>query len=101
MLEFMAQETPPRLGTTSYTLLGFNIDGSSLGNPGIAGAGGVLRNHNGNWLADFNRHIGLATNNMVEFWGLRDGLNMAPQLNYSHVIIETHIQVMLDLLNAN
>ena len=30
-----------------------NIDGSALGNPGITGAGGILRDHLGQWILGF------------------------------------------------
>ena len=30
-----------------------NTDGNALGNPGIAGAGGILRDHLGQWISWF------------------------------------------------
>jgi hypothetical protein len=38
-----------------------NTDGSSLGNPGLAGGGGVIRNHAGEWVGGFSRAIGVTT----------------------------------------
>ena len=54
-----------------------NTDGSALGNPGLAGAGGVLRDHWGKWVSGFFLHIGLATNNLAELATVRRGLEMA------------------------
>ena len=48
-----------------------NIDGSALDNLGIAGAGGILRNHLGQWISGFSLHVGLATNNMAELSATR------------------------------
>ena len=54
---------PPPPATPYITL---NIDGSALSNPGIAGAGGILRDHLGHWIAGFSLHLGIATNNTTE-----------------------------------
>lgn len=35
-------------------------DGSSLGNPGVAGGGGLIRDENGNWVVGLARRIGIA-----------------------------------------
>lgn len=51
-----------------------NIDGLSLGNPGIAGGGGVIRDWSGRWVVGFSRKIGIVTNLLVDFWAIRDGL---------------------------
>ena len=32
-----------------------NTDGSSLGNPGCAGGGGIIRNADGEWVTGYNR----------------------------------------------
>ena len=55
---------PPPPPSTPYITL--NTDGSALSNPGIAGAGGILRDHLGHWIAGFSLHLGIATNNTVE-----------------------------------
>ena len=54
-----------------------NTDGSGLGNPGIAGAGGIFQDHLGQWISGFSLHVGLATNNMAELVAVRQGLAMA------------------------
>ena len=42
------------------------MDGSALGNPSLAGAGAVLRDHWGRRILGFSLHVGLATNNLAE-----------------------------------
>ncbi|KAK0601291.1 hypothetical protein LWI29_022842 [Acer saccharum] len=44
---------PPSIG-----VLKFNVDGSSCGNPGSSGIGGILRNSNGDILCLFSSFIG-------------------------------------------
>ena len=51
--------------------LKLNTDGSALGNPGLAGAGGVLRDHWGRWISGFSLHVGLATNGALKWPGTR------------------------------
>ena len=66
-----------RWHTPLYLFLKLNTDGSALGNPGLAGAGGVLRDHWGQWISGFSLHVGLAINNMAELAAVRQGLEMA------------------------
>ena len=54
-----------------------NTDCSTIGNPGLAGVGGILRNHMGNWLAGFSLHLGIASNNTAELAVVRQGLALA------------------------
>lgn len=51
-----------------------NINGLSLGNPRIAGGGGVIWDWSGRWVVGFSRKIGIATNLLADFWAIRDGL---------------------------
>ncbi|XP_042952286.1 uncharacterized protein LOC122289378 [Carya illinoinensis] len=47
-----------------------NIDGSSLGNPGPAGAGGVIRDASGHMCAAFSVSLGQDSNNYAELKSL-------------------------------
>ena len=38
-----------------------STDGSPIGNPGKAGAGTIIRDHNGSWVIGSYRHISKAT----------------------------------------
>ena len=53
--------------------LKLNSDGSALNNPGKVGGGGLLRDHEGNWVKGYVRGIGYTNSFMAELWALRDG----------------------------
>ena len=65
-----------------------NTDGTSLGNLGAAGAGGLIRNCFGGWVKGFLRSVGFATSTTAEFWALRDGLILASQLGIQDIEVE-------------
>lgn len=46
-----------------------NTDGASRGNPGLATAGGALRNETGEWLGGFALNIGYCSAPLAELWG--------------------------------
>ncbi|KAL0345186.1 UNVERIFIED_CONTAM: hypothetical protein Sradi_4349900 [Sesamum radiatum] len=75
-----------------------NIDGSSLGNPGKSGYGGIIRDEAGNIIVAFSGYIGNATNNVAECWALRNGLDVARKYNCRNIIIETDSKTLLHLL---
>ena len=58
-----------------------NTDGASLGNPGRARGGGIIRDSSRNWVKSFSRSIARETSMIAEFWALRDGLILASQLD--------------------
>lgn len=75
-----------------------NTDGSALGNPGKAGAGGLIRNDEGEWVKGFTRSIGLASPIMAELWGLRDGLVLAYDLHISNLVINVDCKALIYLI---
>ena len=56
------------------------FDGASKINPGIAGAGGVILDHNGNKQTEFAQGLGRATNNGAEWYALIKGLELAREM---------------------
>lgn len=62
-----------------------NTDGSSLGNPGLVGGGGVIRDEIGNWVAGFSRRIGVTSSFEAELWALRDGLTICVDKNFQAI----------------
>ena len=76
-----------------------NTDGASLGNPGKAGGGGLIRNSQGNWIKGFFRSIGFTTSVMAELWALRDGLYLAIQLGINFLEVELDAKVIVKMLN--
>jgi hypothetical protein len=76
-----------------------NVDGTrSL--HGSIGAGGVIRDHNGEWRHGFMRNVGTGEVLQAEAWGLFSGLQMAKDLGLSHVVVETDSAVLVNLLNS-
>lgn len=61
--------------------LTLNIDGGSRGNPGIAGAGVVIRSDEGELLHEGAYYLGEQTNNSAEYHALLRGLQRAQRLN--------------------
>lgn len=64
-----------------------NIDGASLGNPGKAGAGVVIRNGQGEILEKFGRYLGQTTNNVAEYKSLILALEKALFYHAERVVI--------------
>lgn len=64
-----------------------NVDGTrSLS--GLIGAGGVIRDCHGNWCHDFMRNIGTGEVLLAEAWGLVTGLQLAKEINITHLMVE-------------
>ena len=75
-----------------------NTDESSLGNLGLAGGGGLLRNTNREWMKGFARAIGVTTSITAELWALPVGIRLCIALKIPAVIIELDAKVVVDLL---
>ena len=56
------------------------FDGASIGNPGIAGAGGVIFDHKGSKQQEYASGIGRATNNGTKWYALIKGLELAREM---------------------
>ncbi|CAL1392167.1 unnamed protein product [Linum trigynum] len=76
-----------------------NIDGASAGNPGTAGAGGVIRDEQGRWIAGFVAKIGEATAVLAELWAFYHGLDLAWRIGCDSLVIETDSQLAIQLIN--
>ena len=78
-----------------------NSDGSSLGNSGKAGGGGLIRNDRGEWLKGYARNVGYSTSVAVELWALHDGLRLCIALKLLAMIIELDAKLIVDLLQKS
>jgi ribonuclease HI len=67
----------------------FNVDGSPRGNPGEAGARGILRNDTGGWCMGFSCYLGPQSNMFAELWAIRQGLLIAWDKGFRSLIVET------------
>ena len=76
-----------------------NFDGSSLGNSGRAGGGGLIRDSNGLWVRGYARAIGTTSSVAVELWALRDGIRLCISLNLLVVKFEFDAKLVVDLLS--
>ena len=76
-----------------------NTNCSLLGNPGMSGGGGILRNNAGLWVHAFSRHIRIATSFLAELWALRDGLIMCQNLQINALEIELDAKIIANLMN--
>ena len=58
-----------------------------------------IRDSAGNWIRGFARYIGYTTS-IIEFWALRDGLQLAIQLGVQNLEVELDAKVIVDLINS-
>lgn len=69
---------------TSETITIFS-DGGSRGNPGPSAAGFVILNKRQEVIAEGGEYLGITTNNLAEYHGVRIGLEQAEGLGYKKV----------------
>ena len=74
-----------------------NTDGNAIGNLGLAGVWGILRDSSSGWLSGFSLNLGIATNNMA-----KRGLLPAWNLGFKFIQIELDSSTQLSwLTNRN
>lgn len=71
-----------------FGILKFNVDGSSRGNPGISGAGGVVRNHNGEFVGVFSEALGNRWTYEAEVIAILKALQFSKQHSLNHLVID-------------
>ena len=76
-----------------------NIDGASLGNLGVAGGGGIVRNDSGSQVRAFARNIGTTASFLAKFWAFRDELQMCLHMHINTLEVELDAKVISDLMN--
>ncbi|KAF2289543.1 hypothetical protein GH714_037031 [Hevea brasiliensis] len=76
-----------------------NVDGSCLGNPGDASAGGLLRDASSNWLLGFGFNIGETSVLATELIGISFGLQLAWLNGFHRVIVESGCLKAVKLIN--
>ena len=78
-----------------------NSDGSAIGSTRRAGGGGVIRNHEGQWLRGYARPLGCSNSCIAELWALRDGLLLAKEMGFNNIIIEMDALSVVLLMKNN
>ncbi|KAH0759675.1 hypothetical protein KY290_023168 [Solanum tuberosum] len=64
------------------------FDGASKGNPGLAGAGAVLRADDGSFICRLREGLGVATNNAAEYRAIILGLNYALSKGFTSIRVQ-------------
>jgi ribonuclease HI len=78
-----------------------NVDGCSKGNPGLVGAGGVIRDAMGRWIVGFALNIGICTSVGAELWAITNGLKLAWSKGFRKIILESDSSLAVDLITKN
>ncbi|AAF19536.1 F23N19.5 [Arabidopsis thaliana] len=77
-----------------------NTDGASHGNPGLATAGGALRNEYGEWCFGFALNIGRCLAPLAELWGVYYGLFMAWDRGITRLELEVDSEMVVGFLRT-
>ncbi|KAG7543761.1 Ribonuclease H-like superfamily [Arabidopsis thaliana x Arabidopsis arenosa] len=77
-----------------------NTDGASRGNPGLAAAGGVLRDETGKWCGGFSLNIGVCSAPLAELWGVYYGLYIAWERRATRVELELDSEMVVGFLKT-
>ncbi|XP_004306073.1 PREDICTED: putative ribonuclease H protein At1g65750-like [Fragaria vesca subsp. vesca] len=78
-----------------------NIDGTRISSSSMIGAGGVIRNHAGAWIAGFQINLGVCAILDAEAWALFHGLKLASKLHISCLEIESDSAILVQLMNCS
>lgn len=89
------KETVIRWHAPKEDWIKLNVDGASKGNLGVAGGGGVFRDHYGNWIKAFACYLGWCTSIRVEILSLLKGLRTAKELRFTKVEVHMDSQITL------
>ncbi|HET6983618.1 MAG TPA: ribonuclease HI family protein [Myxococcaceae bacterium] len=75
-------------------------DGAARGNPGLAGAGAVLYDEQGQVLERLGKFLGRQTNNVAEYQGLLLGLRRAQELGAEELEVVADSELMIRQLSG-
>jgi len=75
-----------------------NCDRACKSNGEIVGCGWLFCNSDGRWLMRFSRKIGVCDALHVEIWGLYLGLDMTRREGLSHLIVDSYLKVLIDMV---
>lgn len=76
-----------------------NVDGCSKGNTGVAGGGGIIRNHVGHMIMAFASFYDICSNNVAEAKAILQGTNMCIDNGCLKTIVESDSTLMADIIN--
>ncbi|KAF7826059.1 ribonuclease H [Senna tora] len=75
-----------------------NTDGSVVGEQGMAGCGGIIRNDQGNWISGFLSFIGSCSVLDAELWGIYRGLVLVKKKGLQRVMVECDSKEAIGLI---
>ncbi|KAL0463265.1 UNVERIFIED_CONTAM: putative ribonuclease H protein [Sesamum latifolium] len=75
-----------------------NSDGASKGNPGQAGAGGVVRDSCSRLILGFAEGLDIQTNVYAELFAIVKGLELAKDAGCTHLWVETDAKIVLQII---
>ncbi|KAL4359579.1 hypothetical protein AHAS_Ahas08G0091500 [Arachis hypogaea] len=93
-IERNVQWNPPPAGWIKL-----NSDGTTQGNLGTIGCGGILRDEEGRWIAGFSHKIGVGTAFMAELCGVKKGLEITWTMGFRKIVVEIYAGEVIKLLN--
>lgn len=97
----MASQQWVRWSPLEADIIKINFDGAMKACYHLASAGGLLRNHNGDWVVGYTCNIGIANNFSAELWGLREGLLIAKNQGFTKIIAETDSDSLVQVLSKD
>lgn len=77
----------------------FNVDGSSLGDSGRAGAGGLIRRGDGSRVIGFSCFLGIANSTYAELMAVYYGLNLAKNNGCSYIRCYSDSKAVIELIS--
>nr|ABW81175.1 non-LTR retrotransposon transposase [Arabidopsis cebennensis] len=80
--------------------LKLNTDGASKGNPGLATAGGILRQQDGSWIGGFAVNIGICSAPLAELWRVYYGLYIAWERKITRLEVEVDSELVVGFLTT-
>ena len=74
------------ISNSKFTLYSFRFDGSFLEDFGCLGAGGVVRNHDGDWITGFSHYEAGGDALLAELRAIQIGLDFCSKKGYVNII---------------
>ena len=78
--------------------LKLNTDGAFKASIGMASAGGIIRDKNGDWITGFAMHIGPSSPLQAELWAVLQGLTLCLHRGFNRIIVEVDSKCVVDIL---
>ncbi|KAL0283767.1 UNVERIFIED_CONTAM: putative ribonuclease H protein [Sesamum angustifolium] len=76
-----------------------NLDGAFRGNPGVSGAGGIIRDHFSQVILAYYESLGFSTNMMTKLQGMLRGIQLCFERSLFHVWVEVDAMHVIQLIS--